>query len=152
MVYRSVFKLALAFFNLNSNSSSLHCRCTPKWPDRALLRVSHVAACRARGQDRARAQTSEGRAGHSDVVVRARHVHARPLQHLPPPLPRHVHLRHLRDEFLHDGEAARNAGRGLQLPDVRAVHDPPLPNVHLCWLGRGAQWNHGWEGLWARWV
>ena len=48
-------------------------------------------------------------------------------QHLPPTLPCHVHLRHLRNEFLHECQAQRNPRLGLQLRDFRTIHDITIP-------------------------
>ena len=48
-------------------------------------------------------------------------------QHLPPTLPCHVHLRYLRNEFLHECQAQRNPRLGLQLRDFRTIHDITIP-------------------------
>ena len=129
-----------------------YCRCPAQWPDREVLRVSHLAAGSEGGQDRPSSQTGERSPGYSDVVVCPRNVNAGPVQHLPPPLPSDVHIRNIRNELLYDRQTEGNSGRSLQLPNLRPEHDPPLPDVHLGGLGRRPQRHHGREGLRAWWV
>ena len=79
-------------------------------------------------------EVDQGSEGYPDPPVLVNHVHAGPAQHLPPPLPRHVHLRRLRHESLQERPDQRWLQRRSQLQDFLQDVHPALPIGDQGWF------------------